>query len=53
VLQRKDDIAKLLCSWGADVADISATGQFNWESKGVSAQNLKLWQVNIKSRIMI
>ena len=52
VSQRNDDMAQLLCSWGADTIDITEGKKVGvntscyWKDKGVSERDFQLCQVS-------
>jgi hypothetical protein len=47
ITDRKDDLIKLLCSWGADITDITGSDKHNWKTKGVSEKDFAMWQVSL------
>ena len=52
VSEGRDDIALLLCSWGANISNITEGktiyrgGSCYWKDKGVSERDLQLWQAS-------
>ncbi len=49
ITDRKDDLIKLLCSWGANITDITGSDKHKWQTKGVNEKDFAMWQVNFLS----